>query len=581
MNNIRFTNLNKLLKLKECTSMKLGDTNFYSTEFLKNIIFEIDKKTDYFSDPQVLIYGDFNGLADINTKYGRSNGTKYMHNSLSLIKSILPNDVDCFRIGGDEFLFVFPLSSSNKSPKLYKDEICNALENNPEANNLTMEISSYVSQEPHSLQSIFENLQNEVETNKKNHIVDNYEKKYNHDNWNVLRALTQDSFEKFFKTFRLPINYQIDKNRVIQRNQKLVKQFQNSWKSFQEEKNFNIPDKETENNTNIFDNFEIIKDQLISLFNLLTNKYQYSSLSDKLANLDPTLLDQLINSWTRNSLTQLFNRNYLENDLINNIDLTNDKYRAIYLSLSGIKLYNDTKGHSATDDEISSSASFIKPLLSRTLHKSFADTPFKNTKDDSYLIDLGGGDFFAIIKNDSTIKHHNIPFDFDNEHLKNDPLFKKLLPAIKFFNKRNNLPITCVTSNIPENIDKENFEIFLDDLKRKCDTEKVYIKKDLMDDPLSDELLNSIFCNLFSTYKNLINDPYSEESRNKFKDIIITSALNEVAKYTPFYKMHYYNEPNNENLSTLENAEKRHFKEKNIEASKQMQKKSNENNEHR
>ena len=31
----------------------------------------------------------------------------------------------------------------------------------------------------------------------------------------------------------------------------------------------------------------------------------------------------------------------------------------------------------------------------------------------------------------------------------------------------------------------------------------------------------------------------------------------------------------------LENAEKRHFKEKNIEASKQMQKKSNENNEHR
>lgn len=562
----------KIKELAEYSSNKIGDLTFYSSGFLKNIIFELDNSTDYFKDPHVLIYGDFNGLADINNNFGRKEGTRCMSNALEIMHSILPKGVDCCRVGGDEFLFLFPLSNAAVSPEKYMQKINDILSTSDSCRGLSIELSSGISKNSHNLSESFQNLQKDVEDKKIKHILLDYEKKYNNDNWKVLKAITQDSFQRFFKTFRFPENYNIGIRRSLKRNKQYINQFKNVLSSFDLETSEDIPLSDTLDNIDLSNSFRAPAHQIAALFNILTNKdINFEKKAEDLELLDMDLLNQLINSWSRDTLTELFNKNHLESFLLPLLDTSNNNYRGAYLSLSGIKLYNDTIGHDATDEEIAMSSSLLKPLLTKSLLKSFMDDPVctkEEANKNSHLIYLGGGDFVCFVKNDISIEKSD-----NDENIKEDPLFKKLFPAMKIFNRRSHLPIAYIPFDIPKDLSKESLENLLNSSQKLCNKEKVAIKRKLVTDPHSEKLLNSIYNHIINSYYDLIEDSNSPESKAKLKDLISSTAMHEISKYTPWNEMRYYDEPCNENLSEEENMEAKKLKDEKLKLSKTMQKK--------
>jgi diguanylate cyclase (GGDEF)-like protein len=76
----------------------------YGFDYLKKCIYELEKYGNEFT----ICYLDFNNLKRINDTYGHSAGDKYIITVVNIIKKIIRStDMFC-RMGGDEFLILFP-----------------------------------------------------------------------------------------------------------------------------------------------------------------------------------------------------------------------------------------------------------------------------------------------------------------------------------------------------------------------------------------------------------------------------------------------------------------------------------------
>lgn len=280
LNESQESKLNTLIDLRKFASDIINDRHYYSNGFVKNVVFSLDQLSDYFKTPHTLIYGDFNGLADLNNNFGRIEGTRCLYKALEQIQNILPPDTLLCRVGGDEFLFIFQNSSAKFSSNEYVEKIQKSLENSKISKNLTIELANKTSTEPHQLNSIYSDLQQEVEAKKKDRIL-NYEIEHSSSKWNALKLICEDSFHNFFKTFRLPDNYNIDSKQVKNRHNIFMDLFSaNLSKSEKNKKQINQSSIEDDtSNNNIYDNFDIAQDQLelfliYLLVNLIIKNYQ-------------------------------------------------------------------------------------------------------------------------------------------------------------------------------------------------------------------------------------------------------------------------------------------------------------------
>lgn len=95
---------NELLKFAT-TDMLTGILNRRSgIQYLQELIKQVETTHEAF----VVCYIDINGLKEVNDKYGHSEGDYYIIKVCEIIQSKLDQTDVLFRMGGDEFLIVFP-----------------------------------------------------------------------------------------------------------------------------------------------------------------------------------------------------------------------------------------------------------------------------------------------------------------------------------------------------------------------------------------------------------------------------------------------------------------------------------------
>ena len=88
----------------------------YGLELLQRQVKLANRKKSSF----LLGYADLDNLKDINDRFGHKEGDRVIHRIAHLFQSILREVDIIIRIGGDEFLLVFPESSSKKIPIIKK-----------------------------------------------------------------------------------------------------------------------------------------------------------------------------------------------------------------------------------------------------------------------------------------------------------------------------------------------------------------------------------------------------------------------------------------------------------------------------
>lgn len=128
----------------------------------------------------LLLYLDLDGLKYINDTFGHKEGDKVLKEAAKFFKSILREiDIIC-RMGGDEFLLIFPDSSLNDVP-LIKERITNKLKelnknlNNPYKISFSIGISCYNPSNPLSIEELIriadENMYEEKKKKKRKEAI--------------------------------------------------------------------------------------------------------------------------------------------------------------------------------------------------------------------------------------------------------------------------------------------------------------------------------------------------------------------------------------------------------------------------
>ena len=181
-------------------SPNLTDINVYSKPYLNSVIkpyFSSDK-SNYGS-----ICIDFNKLNDINTRYGFETGDKVIYYTLYLIKSVLPSNTTCSRIGGDEFIFIIE-NCTPADVQSYVEKIYNVIKKHKKS----ILFSGVTAYGVHSNE--IDNLSDMINySDVKITEIKNSCKDSTCSNWTILEQKLNKNLDCFFKNLRLykgPIN---------------------------------------------------------------------------------------------------------------------------------------------------------------------------------------------------------------------------------------------------------------------------------------------------------------------------------------------------------------------------------------
>ena len=120
----------------------------------------------------LLAYTDLNNLKKINDEFGHEEGDKAITQMANFFQSTLREVDIVIRMGGDEFLLVFPNSSVKEIPKIEKrlyDKLAlqNQVSNKPYKIGFSIGFSCYNSEHPKSIEDLMRIADHKMYKNKK------------------------------------------------------------------------------------------------------------------------------------------------------------------------------------------------------------------------------------------------------------------------------------------------------------------------------------------------------------------------------------------------------------------------------
>lgn len=93
-------------------------TGLYNRSFFEHSLIELSESNQY---PVSIISADLNGLKLINDTMGHLHGDELLKASASILKKSVQNSNKIFRIGGDEFAIILPLTDENVCEKIVNE----------------------------------------------------------------------------------------------------------------------------------------------------------------------------------------------------------------------------------------------------------------------------------------------------------------------------------------------------------------------------------------------------------------------------------------------------------------------------
>ena len=453
-------------------SPNLTDINVYSKPYLNSVIkpyFSSDK-SNYGS-----ICIDFNKLNDINTRYGFETGDKVIYYTLYLIKSVLPSNATCSRIGGDEFVFIIE-NCTPTDVQSYVEKIYNVIKKHKKSI-LFSGVTAYGvhSNEIDNLSDMI-NYSDVKITEIKNNCKDS-----TCSNWTILEQKLNKNLDCFFKNLRLykgPINLDFLRKLYLHAisscKNLLESDFSKSVLKYDKKALNCFNETEVEELYNLFESKKFVKDEI--------DKVETSSYI--------SLLDKLI----RDPITGNFTNEYFSKYVI-----PRNNFKIKYFSMPFVKLYNTIFSHESTDMRFKDISQKLISYLENEQHIHFEETCFLDTPG-NYFISLGGGNYILALNEDTTIDNLGI-----NEYVKSISINGQHLEDI----------MALVCSKDFHHVNSENYDSVLEKLSCECKDLKDEYKLSILENTCIEDALSNIIYDSAEYYKD--NIPNSEDIKQKIK----------------------------------------------------------------
>lgn len=468
-------------------SPNLTDINVYSKPYLNSVIkpyFSSDK-SNYGS-----ICIDFNKLNDINTRYGFETGDKVIYYTLYLIKSVLPSNTTCSRIGGDEFIFIIE-NCTPADVQSYVEKIYNVIKKHKKS----ILFSGVTAYGVHS--SEIDNLPDMINySDVKITEIKNSCKDSTCSNWTILEQKLNKNLDCFFKNLRLykgPINLDFLR--------KLYLHSISSCKNLLESvfsKSVLKDDKTADKNAlNYFNKAEVEE-----LYNLFESKKFAKDEIDKVETSSYiSLLDKLI----RDPITGNFTNEYFSKYVI-----PKNSFKIKYFSMPFVKLYNTIFSHESTDMRFKDISKKLISYLKNEQHIHFEETCFLDTPG-NYFISLGGGSYILALSEDTAIDNLGI-----NEYVKSISSDGQHLEDI----------MALVCSKDFHHVNSENYNSVLEKLSCECKDLKDEYKLSILENTCIEDALSNIIYDSAEYYKDNIPNSEDIKQKTKFLNLLSQTMLN-------------------------------------------------------
>lgn len=468
-------------------SSKLTDINVYSKPYLNSVIkpYFSSGKSNYGS-----ICIDFNKLNDINTRYGFETGDKVIYYTLYLIKSVLPSNVTCSRIGGDEFIFIIE-NCTPTDVQSYVEKIYNVIKKH----NKSILFSGVTAYGVHS--SEIDNLQDMINySDVKITEIKNNCKDSTCSNWTILEQKLNKNLDYFFNNLRLykkPININFLRKLYLHSISSCKNLLESDFSKSVLEDNTNAD----RNAINCFNEAEVEE-----LYNLFKSKKFAKDEIDKVETSSYIcLLDKLI----RDPITGNFTNEYFSKYVI-----PKNNFKIKYFSMPFVKLYNTIFSHESTDMRFKDISKKLISYLENEQHIHFEENCFLDTPG-NYFISLGGGSYILALTEDTAIDNLGI-----NEYVKSISSDGQHLEDI----------MTLVCSKDFHYVNSKNYNSILEKLSCECKDLKDEYKLSILENTCIEDALSNIIYDSAEYYKENIPNSEDIKQKTKFLNLLSQTMLN-------------------------------------------------------
>ena len=471
-------------------SSKLADINVYSKSYLNSVIkpYFSSGKSNYGS-----ICIDFNKLNDINTRYGFETGDKVIYYTLSLIKSVLPSNASCSRIGGDEFVFII----ENCTPtdiQTYVEKIYSVIKKH-EKSILFSGVTAYGvhSSKINNLSEMI-NYSDAKITEIKNNCKDS-----SCSNWTILEQKLNKNLDSFFRNLRLykePINIDFLRKLYLHSISSCKNLLENEIDDLCDSKN-NLDALNSSNVQNCFNEIEL--EELYNLFESDENS------KDEIDKIETSSYIDLLENLIRDPITGNFTNEYFSKYVI-----PNNKFKIKYFSMPFVKLYNTIFSHENTDIRFKDISEKLITYLENEQHINFEKNCFLGTPG-NYFISIGGGSYILALAEDTTVDNLAI-----NNYVKSISSNGQHLEDI----------LTLVCSNDFHSVCSDNYDSVLESLSCECKELKDEYKLSILENSCIEDALSNIIYDSVKYDKDNIPDSENIKQKTKFLNLLSQIMLN-------------------------------------------------------
>lgn len=503
-----------IIKIQEFMySKKFEKLQIFSRQYYRNIILNMFNN---YSSSYSFIYGDFDKLNEINKNHGKDIGDVSLARALKIIKFSLPDNALISRIAGDEFSFILPNYLKKDCENFKKSIIKNLDAYRTYTSGLSITLGIEDSEKTpyaYKLEAITDSKMNILKHRKENNsqIELIYEdddialNNYSSEVWKILNQKIYSAVRNHIADLRFSdsFNYSIDdyKKETVYMIGELGKSLEEqcSQKKYKDSSEYSSPI--SHKNAALIHKLAFEKCTTV-LENLSDNE-----LNSLLASSE-TLSDLLI----RNPLTHLYNKEYLNEFLLDNIIKSSSNYQVIFVSSSGVKVSNTAYGHDCTDSRLKKSGSTLKNKFNNLVNIENENFAFKNNS--NFLIDLGGGNYISFIESSNCIDVNKISDFINKNNFEND----NLKFAFSYAN--------CISKKTKEDLQKN-----INKLQHKADLNKDLLKHSHINCTDNKNAFVNEFQECISFYlENIPNASTDISKKQQFLTNIFEALINESSK---------------------------------------------------
>lgn len=481
------TKLNLLNYIKSFSMPDYPDLGILSNTFLYDIFIGSCKNLDNYT----LLYGDIDGLRNLNNEIGYKNADLAIEELLKTILDYLPENITSAKLGGDEFCFIVPNMSTEDTRKITK-KIHDALAKNEKVKGLDITFGACDSSNFNNIHDMYTYVENKV--NMKKHGLLNINE--NVENVNEFNQKLDKFIDSTINTYIK--NFRFSQNRIFNNDDLKTLSYPviNSVSNLLNSDNIVIE--------NDCDNFihenKIDSDISSKIYDLVSKPNINFEELDSLSIKDLKNIKDILST---DSVTGAHNNVYRDHYILPRLEEEGDPFKVILAESLGIKILNSVSSHSSTDLKIKSTFENLIKNLNEIIPEGCNIRTFP--------IHSGGGTFEIIVKND----------------------YKDILNADKInqiLNKMNlnpdNIQLFGTVKNCQNPLD---YDHIYSDLNCICEMEKSKIKNstDYFISPNALKLLDVSLASAVKYFKTQSKHLgiYNEKSKLDFSKKIVNSLI--------------------------------------------------------